>query len=224
MSSRARERCSSSWAGNSLPSRRDAPNLAMSKCTRLKLEVLLVIASVSFGGSARAGGNFLAGADFSGLAFFESRGITYKDGGQVQDGFHILKNHGFNCARLRLFSEHRFGKVGKNTRAHTLKTGDTAQTPVNIDENRSQRGGLRSCSPRSIQLRATEECPVHLPKGRNAGCRLLTVQQLLLRPGHVGPGSKGREQQSDVGCECQGEVGEGEGRGEEGVVRVEKAE
>jgi hypothetical protein len=65
----------------------------MSKCTRLKLEVLLVIASVSFGGSARAGGNFLAGADFSGLAFFESRGITYKDGGQVQDGFHILKNH-----------------------------------------------------------------------------------------------------------------------------------
>jgi arabinogalactan endo-1,4-beta-galactosidase len=47
---------------------------------------------------------FLSGADFSHLAFFESRGITYKDGGQVQDGFQILKNHGINCVRLRLFT------------------------------------------------------------------------------------------------------------------------
>jgi arabinogalactan endo-1,4-beta-galactosidase len=48
--------------------------------------------------------SFVAGADFSHLAFFESRGVTYKDGGQVQDGIQILKNHGINCVRLRLFT------------------------------------------------------------------------------------------------------------------------
>ncbi len=47
---------------------------------------------------------FVAGADFSDLAFFEARGITYKDGGQVQDGIQILKNHGINCIRLRLWT------------------------------------------------------------------------------------------------------------------------
>jgi arabinogalactan endo-1,4-beta-galactosidase len=47
---------------------------------------------------------FVAGADFSHLAFFEARGVTYKDGGQVQDGIQILKNHGINCVRLRLFT------------------------------------------------------------------------------------------------------------------------
>jgi arabinogalactan endo-1,4-beta-galactosidase len=48
--------------------------------------------------------NFLAAADFSDLAFFESRGVTYKDGGHVMDGIQILKNHGFNCVRLRLWT------------------------------------------------------------------------------------------------------------------------
>jgi len=51
-----------------------------------------------------AGGSFIAGADFSLLAFFESRGVAYKEGGQVQDGIQILKNHGINCVRLRLFT------------------------------------------------------------------------------------------------------------------------
>lgn len=48
--------------------------------------------------------NFLAAADFSDLAFFESRGVKYKDGGQIQDGLQILKNHGINCIRLRLWT------------------------------------------------------------------------------------------------------------------------
>jgi len=52
-----------------------------------------------------AGGHELPG---SGRLFppgvFESRGVTYKDGGQVQDGLQILKNHGINCVRLRLFT------------------------------------------------------------------------------------------------------------------------
>jgi arabinogalactan endo-1,4-beta-galactosidase len=54
--------------------------------------------------SASQNTNFLAAVDFSHLAFFESKGITYKDGGQVQDGIQILKNHGINCVRLRLFT------------------------------------------------------------------------------------------------------------------------
>ena len=47
---------------------------------------------------------FIAGADFSLLQFFEDRGVVYKDGGQVEDGLAILKNHGLTCVRLRLFT------------------------------------------------------------------------------------------------------------------------
>ena len=76
----------------------------MSGGVGLKLPVLLVIVLSLFSSPARANTNFLAAADFSLLAFFESRGVTYKDGGQVQDGIQILKNHGINCVRLRLFT------------------------------------------------------------------------------------------------------------------------
>jgi len=51
-----------------------------------------------------AAGEIIAGADFSHLALFESRGVVYRDGGQVQDGLAILKNHGLTCVRLRLFT------------------------------------------------------------------------------------------------------------------------
>jgi len=70
----------------------------------LTLPVLLVVACILCGGSARADSHFLAGADFSDLAFFESQGVAYKDGGQIQDGLQILKKHGLNCVRLRLFT------------------------------------------------------------------------------------------------------------------------
>ena len=69
----------------------------------LKLSALFTITFV-FCGSARADTNFLAAADLSHLAYFESRGVTYKDNGRVQDGIQILKNHGINCVRLRLFT------------------------------------------------------------------------------------------------------------------------
>jgi arabinogalactan endo-1,4-beta-galactosidase len=63
------------------------------------------LAISAFTNSAQAtAANFLAAADFSDLAFFESRGVTYKDGGQVQDGVQIFKNHGINCVRLRLWT------------------------------------------------------------------------------------------------------------------------
>ena len=53
---------------------------------------------------AQAGANFLAAADFSFLSYFESLGVKYKEGGVAQDGIQILKNHGINCVRLRLFT------------------------------------------------------------------------------------------------------------------------
>jgi arabinogalactan endo-1,4-beta-galactosidase len=71
---------------------------------QLRFYTLLALACVFLGTSAWAQNHFLAGADFSDLAFFESQGVTYKDGGQVQDGIQILKNHGINCVRLRLFT------------------------------------------------------------------------------------------------------------------------
>jgi len=49
-------------------------------------------------------GEFIAGADFSHLAFFEDRGIAYKAGGASADALTILKSNGLNCVRLRLFT------------------------------------------------------------------------------------------------------------------------
>ena len=47
---------------------------------------------------------FIAGADFSDLSFFEVRNVKYKEGGTNQDGIQILKDHGINCVRLRLWT------------------------------------------------------------------------------------------------------------------------
>jgi len=49
-------------------------------------------------------GDLIAGADFSHLAFFESRGIVYRDGGLPADALALLKNRGLTCVRLRLFT------------------------------------------------------------------------------------------------------------------------
>jgi len=65
--------------------------------------LVLCVLAVAFS-VARAQTNCLAATDFSDLAFFESRGVTYKDHGQVMDALQILKNHGFNCVRLRLWT------------------------------------------------------------------------------------------------------------------------
>src|ERR1035437_4909809 len=51
-----------------------------------------------------AAGDFVSGADFSDLGFFESQGVVYRDAGQPQDGLAILKRQGLTCVRLRLFT------------------------------------------------------------------------------------------------------------------------
>jgi arabinogalactan endo-1,4-beta-galactosidase len=63
-----------------------------------------LLALFTVGSSAGAAAPFIAGADASLLAFFESNGIAYQDRGQKQDALVILKNHGINTIRLRLFT------------------------------------------------------------------------------------------------------------------------
>ena len=72
---------------------------------KLKFAVLVTAVSVWAVGSAFAATtNFLAAADFSHLIFFEGQGKKYREGGQIQDGLQILRQHGLNCVRLRLFT------------------------------------------------------------------------------------------------------------------------
>jgi arabinogalactan endo-1,4-beta-galactosidase len=47
---------------------------------------------------------FIAGADMSHLAFFEDRGISYRENGVVRDALVLLRERGINCVRLRLFT------------------------------------------------------------------------------------------------------------------------
>jgi len=51
-----------------------------------------------------AAGDFVAGADMSHLAFFESRGVVYRQAGEARDALGILKQEGLICVRLRLFT------------------------------------------------------------------------------------------------------------------------
>jgi arabinogalactan endo-1,4-beta-galactosidase len=71
----------------------------------LKFPGILIAGPVFFAAaSTLAAEEFIAGADFSHLKFFEDRGIVYKSGGQSQDALAILKSNGLNCVRLRLFT------------------------------------------------------------------------------------------------------------------------
>jgi arabinogalactan endo-1,4-beta-galactosidase len=78
-------------------SKRDNRAMRMKLAAPLLLVVFACLA-------ARAQTNFLAAADVSDLAFFEARGVAYKDAGQAVDGLQLLKNRGFNCVRLRLWT------------------------------------------------------------------------------------------------------------------------
>ena len=89
--------------------------------------------------SAVAADPFVAGADFSHLAFFESRGVVYKDGGQVQDGLQILKNHGINCVRLRLFTSSA-AQAAANPYNYINNTAYTVPLAVRV-----KNAGLRFC-------------------------------------------------------------------------------
>lgn len=66
-----------------------------------------VVPEASFGAGAS---RYAIGADVSFLAQAEANGTVFKDGGEARPGLQILKDHGYNWIRLRLFhtpSSHR---------------------------------------------------------------------------------------------------------------------
>ena len=58
----------------------------------LRVHLIVVFAALLCKGAHAA--EFIAGADFSHLGFFEDRGIVYKDGGESQDALANLKRGG----------------------------------------------------------------------------------------------------------------------------------
>ena len=73
---------------------------------KTKFAYLILIAAMAFAPQVLlAQGSFIAGADMSFLAYYESSlGIVYKDNGVTEDALQILKNRGINCIRLRLYT------------------------------------------------------------------------------------------------------------------------
>lgn len=66
--------------------------------------LLIAVASLATVSCRLLADEFIAGADMSHLAYFESRGIVYRENGVARDAFQILTNRGLNCVRLRLFT------------------------------------------------------------------------------------------------------------------------
>jgi len=73
-------------------------------CMSVRFLFSLTIGMLSLVALAAQADNFMAGADLSLLAYFETNGVVYQTGGQAGDALNILKNQGINCVRLRLFT------------------------------------------------------------------------------------------------------------------------
>ena len=73
-------------------------------CLSVFMRGRFLVITFAFAVSSASAANFLAGADFSHLKFFEDRGVVYQNAGQSQDALAILKSNGVNCVRLRLFT------------------------------------------------------------------------------------------------------------------------
>lgn len=63
----------------------------------------------------------LNGADFSSLSLLESQGIKYTDGGSVTPFEKILSNHGFELARIRIWT------AGTYTQSYALALAKRAK-------------------------------------------------------------------------------------------------
>ena len=67
---------------------------------------------------------FILGADVSYLRSLESKGLEYRDEGQVHPGLEILRHHGYNWVRLRIMNE---PTRLPNTLAYTLAEAKSAK-------------------------------------------------------------------------------------------------
>ena len=65
--------------------------------------LLLSAAVIALCDQSATSAPFMAGADISALPVLENRGAVYRDGGQALPVIDILRDHGVNWFRLRLF-------------------------------------------------------------------------------------------------------------------------
>src|SRR5438094_2511454 len=65
---------------------------------------VIVLAAIAVAmGIPASGQDYAIGADVSFLAQAEKEGVVFKDNGVARPGLQILKDHGYNWVRLRLF-------------------------------------------------------------------------------------------------------------------------
>jgi len=71
--------------------------------------------------------NFIAGADISLLPTMEADGVVYKDNGKPDDALKILRAHGFNTMRLRLWTKPSGAGVMVNDLPYTIALAKRAK-------------------------------------------------------------------------------------------------
>ena len=82
-----------------------------------RLALILFVVGVT--ACARGQQDYAIGADVSFLGQAENNGIVFKDGGVHRPGLEILKDHGYNWIRLRLFHTPAPScRTTSNTRSH----------------------------------------------------------------------------------------------------------
>jgi arabinogalactan endo-1,4-beta-galactosidase len=70
---------------------------------------------------------FILGADVSWIPEEEARGVTYYDGSVQKDVFRILKDHGFNYIRLRIFNDPKAASGGSAATTGAVYSGYSSQ-------------------------------------------------------------------------------------------------
>jgi arabinogalactan endo-1,4-beta-galactosidase len=65
--------------------------------------IIFLLLTGVYGPRLTHGQEYAIGADVSFLAQAEQQGVSFKDNGMVKPGLEILRNHGYNWIRLRLF-------------------------------------------------------------------------------------------------------------------------
>ncbi len=86
----------------------------------LLLALLLLLAAPAAAKPAPTLPAFLAGGDLSFLAAEEKAGAVYKDGGKAEDALQIVKAHGWNTVRLRLWVHPDGQGMNVNSLPYTL--------------------------------------------------------------------------------------------------------
>jgi arabinogalactan endo-1,4-beta-galactosidase len=105
--------------------------------SRLTIIILVLVAEVCATRVARCQ-DYAVGADVSFLAQAEQQGVVFKDNGTAKPCLEILKDHGYNWIRLRLFHtpkelpnnlDYTIARERRHERAPALRTRSSAAPP-----------------------------------------------------------------------------------------------